>query len=74
MQVEQSRRDTYKETLNGLNIQLNTAERILTECHSKGVFGKYRDFSDIVDVNRSAIILFDSVRGFVLSRAWNSNQ
>ncbi len=72
VQVEQSHRDTYKETLNALNVQLNTAERVLRECHSKGVLGKYRDFSDIIDVNRSAITVFDGIRGFVLDRAWDS--
>lgn len=72
VQVDQSQRNSYKETLNALNVQLNTAERVLSECHSKGVLGKYRDFSDIIDVNRSAITVFDGIRGFVLDRAWNS--
>lgn len=49
---------------------LDAAESLLKVLHSNGVVGRDRDFQDYVDVNRSALIVFERARGERLRRAW----
>jgi hypothetical protein len=65
-----ARRPTFAETLTRYRSSLLAAEKILKTLHSKGVFGRDRDFARIVDVNRGALVVFERARGVRLSRHW----
>lgn len=71
VQTDFARRQTYKETYDGLSLQLMTATKLIDNLHKKGVRGKHRDFGETIDINTSAITLFNSIRGFVMSRNWS---
>lgn len=64
-------RTTYNETRDAQELLLETAEQLLTGFRNKGIRGQDRDFSEIIDVNRAAIALFDSEFGYSLSREWD---
>lgn len=49
---------------------LDLAETRLRALRSRGVFGNDRDFSQVLDTNRSALIVFDQARGARLRREW----
>lgn len=72
IQVEEINTDSYKENYNYLELQLQTAEKILNVLNEKGIKGQDRDFTEIVDVNQAAIILFNDIYGFPLSMEWDS--
>lgn len=67
-QVSIAQKQTYDETLASYRSQLNAAQLLLQRLRSRGVAGQDRDFSEIVEVNRSALILFDEARGERLRR------
>ena len=69
-QCKQASRSTYKETFNSQTLQLESAEKYISLFHDYGVRGQNRDYSDFVDVGRSAISVLDKNRGFVLDRTW----
>lgn len=64
-------RTTYNETRDAQELLLETSEQLLTGFRNKGIRGQDRDFSEIIDVNRAAIALFDSEFGYSLYREWN---
>lgn len=70
IQTEGLRRSTYQETKDNLNVIYSTASELLSTVRSKGVRGKNRDFSDVMDINLSAVDSFDSLRGFVMRQIW----
>ncbi len=71
IQTQNSVKASYEATREGLNIQLETAN-LLTETFNRlGIRGKDRDFSKVVDVNLSAISLFDRLRGLIQGHIWN---
>lgn len=51
---------------------LDDAEKLLQRLRRSNVSGQLRDFHQIVDVNRAALGLFNSLRGPILKRMWNS--
>lgn len=65
-----SKRPTFRETVDAQTIMLETAERYIKSFQRQGVRGQDRDFADIIDVNRAALIMLEDTRGFVLDRAW----
>lgn len=70
VQTDNLKRATYQETKDNINVIYNTASEILSTVRPKGVRGKYRDFSEVLDVNLSAVDSFDSLRGFVMRKIW----
>ena len=71
VQVQNSVKSTYESTKQGLNIQLETASSITEFLKNNGIRGRDRDFSEVVDVNLSAIAAFDSIRGMIMKHKWN---
>lgn len=69
-QVAQATRSTFRETLAGQDLLLETAEKFIRKLHSIGVRGQHRDFENIIDVNRAALAGLEASRGFVLDRQW----
>jgi hypothetical protein len=69
-QALQSRRGSFEETIAEQQRMLDTAETLLRQLRAAGIFGQLREFSDIVDVNRSALALFQRRRGTVFRREW----
>ncbi len=43
---------------------------MLNGLRNDGIRGQDRDFSDIIDVNRATISLFDKNYGFAMSQEW----
>lgn len=70
IQTDNLKKATYQETKDNLSVIYNTASEILSTVRPKGVRGKYRDFSEVLDVNLSAVDSFDSLRGFVMRKIW----
>jgi hypothetical protein len=71
IQADQATRGTFNETINGLIMQLETANQLTQYFRSYGVRGKNRDFSEVVDINISAIDSFKNTRGFMFSKKWD---
>lgn len=69
-QVAQARRESFRTTLDGQGLLLETAENFIRKLQSFGVRGQHRDFENIVDVNRAALAGLEGVRGFVLDQEW----
>ena len=63
-------RGSYRETYNAHLAMLESCEATLTQLRRQGVRGQDRDFSNIIDVNRSALSALENARGFVLERTW----
>lgn len=70
IQTDSLKRATYQDTKDNIAVIHNTASEVLSTVRPKGVRGKYRDFSEVLDVNLSAIDSFDSLRGFVMRQIW----
>lgn len=51
---------------------LNEAATLLSTLRGAGIMGQLRDFSDIVDVNRAALLLLKRGRGAMLRRKWRA--
>lgn len=65
-----SKRTSFRETMDAQTLMLETAERYIKSFHKYGVRGQDRDFSGIIDVNRAALTILEETRGFVLDRTW----
>ncbi|QDU14841.1 hypothetical protein CA11_26520 [Gimesia maris] len=70
-QVQQTQYPSFNETVRHLNIQLDDAEEILESFKKEGIFGDNRDFSNVINVNRSALNLLFNTQGPRLERRWN---
>lgn len=62
--------NSYRETFNAHLSLLDNAKSLLNNLHLQGIRGQDRDFGNIFDVNRSALVALDHARGFVLERIW----
>ncbi len=69
-QVSVSRHRTYQDTMDAANALLDSAQTNLATLKRNGVLAADRDFSPILDANRSALLLLHDARGERLSRAW----
>jgi hypothetical protein len=69
-QVRQARKASFDETVNDYRSLLDSAEATLKRFRSKGVLGGDRDFSQILDINRSALTMLTQARGAQLRRTW----
>jgi len=71
IQAINSSKSTYLDTRESLKIQLETASTLLSYLISSGVRGRNRDFSKVLDINLSAIDVFDQMRGIMQNYRWN---
>jgi hypothetical protein len=71
-QVQNSVKATYTETKDSLRMQLETSEQLTGFFNSNGIRGRDRDFSDVVDINLSALDAFHRLRGMVLNQNWDN--
>jgi len=69
-QAAVAKQPSFDATIGELRHNLDSAESLLHLLHANGVAGQDRDFRDCVDVNRSALIVFERARGERLRRAW----
>jgi hypothetical protein len=69
-QVRDARKNSFDETVNHHRSVLDHAEATLKRFRANGVLGGDRDFSQILDVNRSALTMLSQARGAQLRRAW----
>ncbi len=72
VQAQYASRNSFNETINGLFMQLEAVNQLLKDFRSRGVRGKYRDFSEVIDINISALDSFKNARGFIFSKKWVS--
>lgn len=70
IQCMSARKISYKKTMDAQIDQLEKARRILQKFHTQGVKGQDRDFSEICNVNITAIQNFDEEYGFPMSQEW----
>ena len=71
-QVESSVKATYEDTKETLEIQLRTAEMLTTNLNQRGVTGRVRDFSNVVDINIAAINAYHQIRGVLQAHEWST--
>lgn len=71
VQIEQTTLSTFDDTFNRLMMQLQTASELTRYFQTNGVRGKNRDFSNVVDINISALDSFKVARGFIFKNKWN---
>jgi hypothetical protein len=69
-QVLQARKNSFDETVDNHRTLLDGAESKLKRFRANGVLGGDRDFSQILDINRSAITMLTQARGAQLRRNW----
>jgi hypothetical protein len=69
-QSKLSAKDTFQATVDSHNASLDTASALLETLKRRGVTGQLRDFSDSIDVNRTALQVLVDLRGPSLARAW----
>ena len=72
MQVHFAVKSTYLDTRVSLKIQLETANLLLQDLNSRGIRGRGRDFSQVLDINISAIDAFHQLRGIMQQYLWNT--
>ncbi|ARJ91958.1 hypothetical protein LRO45_000783 [Listeria monocytogenes] len=70
-QCKLANKSSYTETFNSLNLQLRTAEKLLSGLGEQGIKGQDRDFTDLIDVTRAALIGHKKSFGFILEQTWN---
>ncbi len=63
---------TYDETVEGYEEVLGEAETLLSRLTAAGIRGQFRDFSQIIDVNRAALSVLGATRGPMLRRRWST--
>lgn len=69
-QCQEASHVSFSETIESHMILLDNAKAFINELHRRGVRGQDRDFQNIIDVNRAALIALQDTRGFVLDRLW----
>jgi hypothetical protein len=71
-QAEDIEENSFDSAVSSLQASLTTAETLLARLRGANIAGQFRDFTELVDVNRAALGLFSTLRGPVLRRAWDS--
>ncbi|MCB1676990.1 MAG: hypothetical protein KDI01_11920 [Halioglobus sp.] len=71
IQTQNAVKPTYESTKQGLILQLETASSLTEFLNSNGIRGRDRDFSQVVDVNLSAVAAFDRLRGMIVKHHWD---
>ncbi len=70
-QCNMASKANFDETINHHRKILNDAGKLIDFLHKHGVRGQKRDFEDYIDVNLSAIDIFEADKGFLLKRMWS---
>lgn len=71
-QVAQARLATFDDTMAHHRRLLDQGESLASQLARSGVLSQGRGFTEIFDVVRSALTMFESTRGPTLRRAWSS--
>jgi hypothetical protein len=71
-QAQEAVAPTFEETVIRHEHLLDEADALLTVLSASGVRGQLRDFREILDVNRAALVVFRSTRGLMLGRKWST--
>jgi hypothetical protein len=71
-QTKISKKDTYDLTIQNQNAILDIAEILLQQLHTSNIKGSYKDFFDVIEVNRAALTLFNNSRAPLMRRNWNN--
>lgn len=69
-QCQEATLTSFRETAEVHAQLLDNAEVLINEFHRRGVRGQDRDFQNMIDVNRAALMALQDTRGFVLERLW----
>ena len=69
-QCSQSRRTSFRETMDAQLLMLEIAENTIRYFRRFGVMGQDRDFVQFIDTTRAALFSLADTRGFVLDRDW----
>ena len=72
VQCNESKKTSYEDTKEYLNLQFETAADLTDYFRSNGIRGAKRDFANIADSNIAIIDAFDSIRGLVYKTTWNA--
>lgn len=70
-QCKESQKESFTETFNSLILQLGVAEKLLKGLGEQGIKGQDRDFTDLIDVTRGALIGHKKNFGFILEKIWH---
>lgn len=70
-QVDKSVKVSYIATKENLELQLKTSRMLTESLNENGITGRKRDFSEVVDINLSAITAFDRIRGMIQTHIWD---
>lgn len=72
VQASVQRMGTFDETYSAQMRMLDSAEALLETLRRAGVLGQKREFTPIIDTNRSALARFQARRGTILRRHWGT--
>lgn len=70
IQCEEASAASFDDAVTAHEASLNAAEALLATLSAAGIRGQTRDFTDIVDVNRAALVVLTSTRAPLLRRKW----
>jgi hypothetical protein len=71
-QCREVSKSTYNETLRYLRLIFQTSLELTTLNRSKGIRGRYRDFSEVAESNLSILDAFDALRGLIFRHRWKN--
>lgn len=71
-QVQNAEASTHNQTIAAHSNTLDTAEALLSTLHSSSIRGQQRDFSDVLDTNRAALVVLNFRHDAMLRRNWNN--
>jgi len=69
-QVNSSIKPSFKETIAYHRELIDNAEAVLQELRSKGVKGQNREFTNVIDASRAALLVLEDIHGPILQRRW----
>ena len=72
IQANNSCKISFDDTFNTLKMQLKTSQELTEYFISKGVRGKNRDFSNVVDSTISSIDAYKNIRGLIYAQKWKN--
>jgi len=70
MQCSEVTKETYEDTKSYLKMIFETAIDLTSYFRKNGVRGKHRDFSNVGEINLSALDAFDNIRGLIYNTKW----
>lgn len=64
--------NSFDETVANYRALLDTAEDIIRRLRERGITGRDRDFGNVLDTNRAALITLENTQGPVVRRSWSN--